>query len=328
MAGATFATAVASTAVIGIAGWRFAFIVVAIVSAVVGVLMLLFGRDMAPQKMDAPHGISLEMRHVCGIKTFQILIAQGVFGSMPWVAIGFLTLWLETTCFTHGEAALLNAVFSIARAVGAGLGGIIGDQMAVYSPDHGRPLLAQCSIASGFPLCVLIFYVLPRGSQVFLHVAVFATMGLTITYCGPGVNSPIFSEIVPSSARTTIFALDRMLEGAVAAFAAPLVGFLAERVFGWQSSQDNDKGEGKGEGGTSCDPYSKNATALTNALFWTMTGMWTVSFLFYAALHWSYARDRDDAASRASMEQQPESDGDGDGVELLAMQTHNSTGGV
>ena len=68
----------------------------------------------------------------------------------------------------------------------------------------------------------------------FLYGTVLCSMGVLISWAAPACNNPIFSEIVPPHLRTVIYAFDRSFESAVAASAAPLVGLLAERAFGWE----------------------------------------------------------------------------------------------
>jgi hypothetical protein len=80
---------------------------------------------------------------VARVRTFQIIIAQGAFGNIPWAALPFLTLWLELSCFSHSEAAALVLAFNIGTAFGGLLGGTIGDLAAKRSPDHGRVYVAQ-----------------------------------------------------------------------------------------------------------------------------------------------------------------------------------------
>ena len=60
------------------------------------------------------------------------------------------------------------------------------------------------------------------------------TMGLLKTWAAPACNNPVFAEIVPPHLRNMIYAFDRCFEGAIAACAAPLVGVLAEKVFGFK----------------------------------------------------------------------------------------------
>lgn len=45
-----------------------------------------------------------------------------------------------------------------------------------------------------------------------------------------------FAEIVPAAQRNLVYAFDRCFEGAVAAFAAPLVGLLAEKWYGFSGA--------------------------------------------------------------------------------------------
>ena len=59
-------------------------------------------------------------------------------------------------------------------------------------------------------------------------------MGLLISWAAPACNNPLFAEIVPPHLRSMIYAFDRSFETAIAASAAPVVGLLAEQVFGWQ----------------------------------------------------------------------------------------------
>ncbi|CAM6101466.1 unnamed protein product [Calypogeia fissa] len=58
-------------------------------------------------------------------------------------------------------------------------------------------------------------------------------MGIMITWSGSATNRPIFAEIVPEKSRTDIYALDRTFEAVLSSFAPPLLGLLAENVYGY-----------------------------------------------------------------------------------------------
>ncbi|PRQ48794.1 putative major facilitator superfamily domain-containing protein [Rosa chinensis] len=105
----------------GIDGWRIAFHLVGLISLIVGILVLLFTNDPHyvqnndRAKDEMPHTLSEEVKDlikesksVIKIPTFQILIAQGVFGSFPWSGLSFAPLWLELISFSHKETAVLN----------------------------------------------------------------------------------------------------------------------------------------------------------------------------------------------------------------------------
>lgn len=109
-----------------------------------------------------------------------------------------------------------------------------------------------------------------------LYALVLAMTGLFITWAGTACNNPIFAggcgevygfdrsqralpvhttppqsglqtliraacspaEIVPPQNRNLIFAFDRSFEGSVAAFAAPLVGWLSQAAFGFAGAAE------------------------------------------------------------------------------------------
>ncbi len=119
-------------------------------------------------------------------------------------------------------------------------------------------------------------------------------------------NSAIFAEIVPESQRSTVYAFDRSFEvricirlhslrpaqecsdvlsrescgftwmgmsaqGAIGACGAPLVGIVAERVFGFKGVSAAD----------ALDTDHSQARALSNALFVSLVVPWTACLLFY-----------------------------------------------
>lgn len=69
--------------------------------------------------------------------------------------------------------------------------------------------------------------------SVSLYGALLLLMGATISWAAPACNNPIFAEIVPPELRNLVYAFDRSFEMAIAAMAAPIVGILAEQLFGF-----------------------------------------------------------------------------------------------
>jgi cytochrome c-type biogenesis protein CcmH/NrfG len=94
---------------------------------------------------------------------------------------------------------------------------------------------------------------------------------------------------VPEKARTTVYALDRCFETVFASFAPPLVGILAERVFGYQPAAS----------GTSVDADRENAAALGKAVFAEIAVPVAVCCLTYTGLYWTYPADRQHAQTAA-----------------------------
>ena len=72
---------------------------------------------------------------------------------MPWVAMGFMTLYLQLLGFTDINAAMLVALFSLGGALGSFGGGYIGARTPVprslpgysYSPYSAFSIVSMCS---------------------------------------------------------------------------------------------------------------------------------------------------------------------------------------
>ncbi|KAJ1298168.1 hypothetical protein BS78_01G433100 [Paspalum vaginatum] len=286
----------AATSFHGVAGWRLAFYALALVSAALSTLTWLLGADPRPSsaKATAP-GATLaklvrEARDVVKVPTFQVIVAQGVAGTVPWSALTFAAMWLELLGFTHWQTTLIINANSLANALGALFAGFVGDPLAVRFPDTGRIALAQVCTASTVPLAAVLLLALPDNpSAGAAYAAAFFVLGFAMPWCPVSTNNPIFAEIVPEKARTTVYAMDRCFESVFASFASPLVGILAERVFGYQP----------GASGTSVEADRENAAALGKAVFAEVAVPITACCLTYSALYWTYPADRQRAQKAA-----------------------------
>jgi MFS family permease len=199
--GGLFSIMLASTTILGIAGWRIAFHIVALISVVVGALVYLFAVD--PHFCNPEEGRQLlrksawaemkdlftEAKAVVKIPSFQIIVAQGVTGSFPWSALSFAPMWLELMGFTHNKTGALTTVFLFASSVGGLFGGKMGDYLSVRFPNSGRIVLSQISSASAVPLAALLLLGLPADSSTgVLHGLVLFIMGFSISWNGPATN--------------------------------------------------------------------------------------------------------------------------------------------
>jgi hypothetical protein len=216
------------------------------------------------------------------VRTFQVIVAQGLAGQIPWQAISFATLWLELMGFKRIDAAISVGLLSVGNMLGSVFGGWVGDFSAQLSPNAGRILCAQFSALIGIPLSGILLLGLPQVSApAWAYGFVLFLMGFLMSWNSPATNWPIFSEIVPTHLHTTVFAIDSMIEKSLAAAGAPLVGILAERLFGYASQ--------KGTSGSDLD----NANAIAKGLFSLMTIPFFLCFLIINLLYFTYPRDRD-----------------------------------
>ena len=80
-------------------------------------------------------------------------------GNIPWTALVYLILYFQLLGMSNAAAGALNALFLGANALGALLGGLIGDAAAKRFPRHGRVWVCQFSVSVGLPFALLMFKV-------------------------------------------------------------------------------------------------------------------------------------------------------------------------
>ncbi|KAL3346122.1 hypothetical protein AABB24_024858 [Solanum stoloniferum] len=299
----------------GIPGWRFSFIVMATLSCFIGFLVFSFVVDPRKQSngqrdisehsdrdelIEKGHSninsmsIRMEswtaMKTVIKLQTFQFIVLQGLVGSLPWTAIVFFTLWFELIGFDHNSAATLVGLFAAGCALGSFFGGVIADKMSRIYPHSGRVMCAQFSSFMGIPFSWFLLRIIPQSVSSYSTFAVtLFIMGLTISWCATATNGPMFAEVVPSKHRTMIYAFDRAFEGSFSSFAAPIVGILAEKMYGYDAK--------------SVDPIlgsAREALALSKGLFSMMAVPFGLCCLFYTPLYWTFKQDRDNARLAAA----------------------------
>ncbi|KAJ8539453.1 hypothetical protein K7X08_013705 [Anisodus acutangulus] len=293
-----------------IPGWRLSFHLVGMISVLVGVLVRLFANDphfpdgdlRSSSKVHGNNytfiseiqGLLREAKSVVKIPSFQIIVAQGVLGSFPWSALSFAPMWLELTGFTHGETAILLSLFVVGDSIGGLFGGRMGDILSQRLPNSGRIVLAQISSGSAIPLAAILLLSLPDDpSSIFAHGLVLFVSGFFISWTAPATNNPIFAEIVPEKARTSIYALDRSFESVLSSFAPPVVGILAQNVYGYRPIA---------RGADSIATDRENATSLSKALFTAIGSPMALCCVIYSFLYCTYPRDKEKAQMEALIE--------------------------
>ncbi|XP_050213302.1 putative glycerol-3-phosphate transporter 5 [Mercurialis annua] len=297
--------------VMGIPGWRLSFHLVGVISVIVGILVYLFthdphfsddnsevrNQDGSKSFLSEIKDLVREAKSVIKISSFQIIVAQGITGSFPWSAMTFSAMWLELIGFSHKTTALLIALFVIAGSIGGLFGGKMGDILSTRFPNSGRIILAQISSASAIPLAALLLLGLPDDpSTGFMHGFVLVIMGLCITWNAPATNNPIFAEIVPEKSRTSVYALDRSFESILSSFAPPIVGLLAQRVYGYKPLPSESSLFEE----TAID--RSNAASLAKALYTAIGVPMAICCFIYSFLYRTYPRDRERAQMEAVIE--------------------------
>jgi MFS family permease len=198
--------------------------------------------------------------------------------------------------FDHKSSAALNSIFTVGCSVGSLMGGLIADRFSRYYPDSARIICAQFSAFMAIPYSIILLTVIPQSvNYFFTYAMILLLMGLTISWNGACANSPMFAEVVPLKHRTMIYAFDRAFEGSFSSFAAPAVGMVTERIYGYDSNSVS-----------LANGSTQGALALSKGLL-TMTIIpWALCCLFYSPLYVYFKRDRENARIANSKEEELE----------------------
>mmetsp|Transcript_16591 Transcript_16591/g.43015 ORF Transcript_16591/g.43015 Transcript_16591/m.43015 type:complete len:537 (+) Transcript_16591:330-1940(+) len=299
MLAGVFATNIGGRTPFGIEGWRFAYYCTAMISILTGAMVMLYAVD--PRKVAGSlarrtitDSMWLETRAIFRIRSFQIIILQGIASAMPWFAFGYLTLWFQLMGFSDWHASLLVATFGMSTAVGSFLGGLIGDIASVTHAENGRIMVAQISTVSGILLSAVLLRLLPHGPGVsayfYTYTVLMALMGLTASWPAAACIGPVFSEIVPDHLRSMIYAYDRCMEVAIAACATPVVGLVAEHWYGYVGAVARQQGPGGAMAHS--ERNAQNAAALGDSLLVCLMVPWVFSLVCYGFLYRSYPKDK------------------------------------
>jgi MFS family permease len=341
VAGTSLGLLMAPTSFLGLPGWRLAFLLLGILGAAVGVSIRAFAASDAaggrvvtaatvkPVRQELQE-FAREAKAVMRVPSFQVIIAQGLTGSFPWSALLFTAMWLELVGFSHGETAALMTLFKVATSLGALFGGKMGDALARRFKNSGRIVLSQISSGSAIPLAGVLLLGLPNDpSTTVKHGAALFILGIMASWNGTATNSPILAEIVPPRAMTTVFALDRTFEAVLASFAPPVVGMLAERLYGYKLARSTAGGGGVDERAAvdaDVEMERHNATSLARAIYTSIAVPMALCCAIYSFLYCTYPKDREVARAEAARDRGghggdgSDSEDEGDGEKKLLPQ--------
>lgn len=275
-------------------GWRVTFVVIAGLCFIMCLVIASSSMDVDHHREHALVPLTLEtvvcrpfvlLKKFWQINTFKIIVMQGLFGSAPWSALAFTTMYFQYSGFTDWQASLVVAALGIGGAIGGVLGGEVADRLARWSPFHGRALAAQISVVGCMPLLFVAFGGTSASLPFTTVLVTMLAVGLIGSWCGGGVNRPILTEIVPREHWSTVLSWTVALDGSFAAvFGAPLVGILVERYFGYQRS--NMRIDLMPE-----RLREANSAALSKAMLCCTVLPFAVCAIFYSMLHVTYYHD-------------------------------------
>mmetsp|Transcript_31295 Transcript_31295/g.61427 ORF Transcript_31295/g.61427 Transcript_31295/m.61427 type:complete len:460 (+) Transcript_31295:67-1446(+) len=293
------ATAISNKDVYGIRGWRLSFVAIGSFSILLAGLLSLFGHIPESKRPNyAPSGILLrkhfgQMMDLFKIKSFCVIVGQGLFGMTACRTLHFLVLWYQYSGMSDASAGILSSAMVAGGFLGNLCGGCIGDLVAAWSRWHGRQTMATASLLCSLPLLACMFG--PAAfwgtSNTFWYVAPLSFgIGLSTSWTVAGCNRPVLAEI--SSGKASTMALDWSLELAFGAILGPSIVTAVSGLLGYRSST-------LPVADMSREQLQENASALAAAMLGITAVCYAVCALIYCVLHCTYQRD----AEHASLEE-------------------------
>lgn len=290
MFGGALSTILATAIILGFRGWRLAFAFIGGCSLLLVPLIERQVRDptrrrssVAAQDHAVRDGSASQLPVVAALRvimskpTFCLMVAQGLFGEMPWVAFStFSTLFLQYAGLSDSQVAALFVLRSIGGALGTLFGGWLGDRMAERFPNHGRVMVAQATVLLGIPAMMIVLEVIPAQPESFyLYAVSLFGFGFVAVWTPPATNRPVLCEICAPELRASILGTWVGLESFASAFISPVVAHLSQDVFGFVPNS-------KAVSDMSREERATNAAALSQALLYTMIIPWLPCFLVCA----------------------------------------------
>merc|ERR1711870_213250 len=222
--------------------------------------------------------------------SFVLMICQGIFGSIPWIVIGNLNLYVRLCGFEQWTLFWLGLP-GILGVAGGFLGGLVSDRLTKMIGPRGRPLTAMLTVGFGIPLQYALWYGIPPGSplnNVWVFVAIQALFNLLANWAQPGCNFPVLGQIVTGKDRNKVMCWEMAFENTMATIigsnAVPLViqAFGSDKIT-YNGQQDLEQARTLGLAQTViiCIP-------------------WMICFGVYSLLLWSFPID----VKRVEKEQQ------------------------
>ena len=235
-----------------------------------------------------------DMAAIFRLRTFQLVLLHGVFGSIPYNAFSFIPLWFQTGGADPARVSLYANAFAVGMLGGCVVGGCVGDWAAQRSPGHGRVAVAQLVDLVRLPLLALIF--LGPTPRPAFSAACLLLLGFFVPWVSNGAVRQMMTEVVGPHLVASIVGYQLGLESIFATWGAPVVGYMAQHLYGHDfkaAARCLD-----GAGAAQCAAQANNYAALGRALFWSSFAPWAVCAVVISMQHCSFPSDRSRAMDR------------------------------
>merc|ERR1712228_179514 len=214
--------------------------------------------------------------------SFVLMICQGIFGSIPWIVIGNLNLYVRLYGFEQWTLFWLGLP-GILGVAGGFLGGLVSDRLTKMIGPRGRPLTAMLTVGFGIPLQYALWYGIPPGSplnNVWVFVAIQALFNLLANWAQPGCNFPVLGQIVTGKDRNKVMCWEMAFENTMATIIGSNAVPYVIKAFGSDKITYNEEAD------------LEQARTLGCAQAIMICCPWLICLAVYSLLLWSFPVDK------------------------------------
>jgi MFS family permease len=273
-------------------GWQMSFLVLGCLAVAFSLLLVWAGQSpeyRLPRPPGAPGSAWTDFVQTLSMPTFRVVLLQGAFVSTALEAHAFLIIWAQYIGYRNWVAGLLVSIGMLGTLCGCFFGGYLGDQYAVSDPDHGRVYVGQVGGSMMLIFWSIIMF-MPHTTEYVIWLALVLFMfGFVKNWEYVAAIRPILVEVAPNRRRATVIGYAAAIDGVVSAMlGGPLIGFLSERVFGYQrTTLDVDA--------MPEEQRLANLEALSQSLGMVTSCCIVGNLLAFSILHITYKTDRHQA---------------------------------
>jgi len=212
--------------------------------------------------------------------SFNFMILQGMFGSIPWLVLGNNYLYTQFIGWSSDDFRPVS-LMGFFGVPGGMLGGYVSDCLAERMGPKGRPFCAVLTVAMGIPILFFLYVILPPENVTILNLCIImALFNFLATWAQPGCNFPVMSQIVTSGNRNKIICWEMAIENSMSIILGSNLPYLLGLILGY----------GKIEA-VNGYPDVPRAYKLRVLQVIATCGPWTICFFVYIALMWSFPKD-------------------------------------
>ncbi|KAK1444097.1 multiplied multi-transmembrane transporter-like protein [Babesia gibsoni] len=285
----------AMKSILGYCGWRFCYIVMGCAWLIVGVLVYFYMRptdDTPGVRIFSADASTNEQRSILESTlkilktgTFWILVVVMIAGDTPFAMLVYMVLYFQYSGLSDVNAGVATATVRFGAVVGSFAGGYVIDACHKLNKKYGRIGIGTSIVVVRLVSSTILLSIpIVNATITWHHYIELILLGATLVIT-PGIERPVLAAVVPIENQGLALSLIRVIGGmpSYATF-VPLIGFMAERAFGYTKTKELVENMEQ-------ELRDTNATALRKSMLYVMVVSTIITIISYIGLLFTYPKD-------------------------------------